>query len=191
MVKIVEQFSAGVKGLPKDPNTGNILNVFEANGTKYYILTGQDAFPVSRFVHYAQLGAQFMAGAEMSNAYLQLQKLDKMLDDVAMQRARFSELNIHVRAQMKELEGLSVARYHTGFYIASLFIVREGEDIAKWTFAEADAKIADWAAEKYTGDDFFVLAAHFLAAYTDKLTNFLSATGAVQSAPQSGSVSTE
>lgn len=179
-VSIVEQFSGGIKGLPRDPNTGKILNVFNANGHKYYILTGKDAFPVSRFVNYAQLSAQFMAGATMTNAYAQLQKTGQMLDDVAMQRGTtFSDIAVHIRAQMKELEGLSEARYHTGFYIASLFIIREGEDITKWTFAEADEKIADWAAEKYSGDDFFGLAAHYLAAFSGILTNFLRVTGDV------------
>lgn len=180
-VSIAEQFSGGVKGLPRNPNTNQILNVFEANGNKYYILTGQDAFPVSRFVHYAQLSAQFMAGATMANAYAQLAKMRQMLDDAAMQRGTtFTDIALHVGAQMKELEGLSEARYHTGFYIASLFIVREGEDISKWSFAEAEEKIGDWAAEKYTGDDFFGLAAHYLAAFSERLTNFLTVTGGVQ-----------
>ena len=191
-VSIVERFSGGVKGLPKNPNTGQILSVFEANGRKYYILTGADAFPVSRFVQYAQLSAQFMAGAEMTNAYAQLVRFDKMLDDVAMQRARFSDLALLVKSQMKELQGISEARYHTGFYLASLFIVREGEDISKWTFAEAEEKIADWSAEKYTGDDFFGLAAHYLAAYTEKLNNFLSvANGGAVAHPTPASESTE
>jgi len=194
MIEVVEKFKGGAKGLPRDPNNGNILNVFTAGEKKFYILTPDDGFPVSRWTHYAKFNTMFMAAADMTNAYARRQKMDQMFEDLALQRngVKLSDIIVANRSEMKEIQGVSEARFETGLYMATLFIVAEGEDVTKWSFAEAEEKIQAWADEGYGAQDFFVLAAHYVAAYMEILTNYLNvAAGPVAASTPSGTESTE
>lgn len=184
MIEIVEKFNQGAKKLPRNPDTGNYLNVFEAKGKKFYILTGDDMFPVSRWTNYARFNTMFMAAADMTNAYARRQKMDQMFEDLAMQRngVKISDIILANRSEMKELLGMSEARVETGLYMATLFIVAEGEDITKWSFSQAEEKVQLWADEGYGAEDFFVLAAHCVAAYMEILTNYLTVAARTQEA---------
>lgn len=53
--------------------------------------------------------------------------------------------------------------------ICSLFISREGENLATWDEADARLKIADWEAEGYAMRDFFALALDLQRAYNNLL----------------------
>lgn len=187
MIEVVEKFKGGAKQLPRDPNTGKILNVFEAGGKKFYILTGDDAFPISRWTQWGQFNYMFMAAADFTNAYGKRRDQDKMFDDLAMQRnnVRLSDIIVANQAEMKEIQKMSEARFDALLYIATLFIVGENEDITKWSFPQSDEKIKIWADEGYGEADFLALAAHYAAAYMEKRTAYLNtiAGGVVVSTP--------
>jgi hypothetical protein len=170
MIEVVEKFAGGAKDLPRHPETGGILNVFQANGNKYYILTPQDAFPVSRFGWFSKFAMQFMANADFTNAYQRRVKMRELLNDFAARRSEYTDLVLANEAEAEEVRKMSEMRYTPALYMATLFIYREGEDAAMWTMAQAEEKIEDWAAEGLGINDFFTLSGVFVAAYSDLLT---------------------
>lgn len=49
-------------------------------------------------------------------------------------------------------------QYDLSDYIASIFIIRDDEDLTGWKRSFAEEKIADWDANKYDRNDFFFLS---------------------------------
>lgn len=169
MIHIVEKFAGGAKELPRHPETGGILNVFHANGNKYYILTPEDPFPVSRFGWFSKFSMQFMANADFTNAYQRRIKTRELLNAYAEREVKYTDLVLANEAEAEEIKKMSEMRYTPGLYMATLFIYRDGEDAAVWTMAQAEEKIEDWAAEGLGMNDFFLMSGSFVTAYTDLL----------------------
>ena len=61
-------------------------------------------------------------------------------------------------ASLHVTKGELTSRYPSAYYICTLFITRENEDLSKWDFELADKKIDDWVAENIRAVDFFGLA---------------------------------
>ncbi|MDB4433154.1 hypothetical protein N9166_00260 [bacterium] len=59
---------------------------------------------------------------------------------------------------LDSFKGELTSRYPAAYYICTLFIIREGEDLNSWNFEAADEKINDWVKENYRAVDFFGLA---------------------------------
>jgi hypothetical protein len=59
---------------------------------------------------------------------------------------------------LDSFKGEFTSRYPAAYYICTLFIIREGEDLNAWSFDQADEKINDWTAENIRAVDFFGLA---------------------------------
>ena len=53
-------------------------------------------------------------------------------------------------------------RSHPALLLCSLFIVTDDEDLTAWNEKDQKAKIADWNAEGYDVNDFFVLASNLV-----------------------------
>lgn len=168
MIKVVEEFK-GSKPLPKD-ESGLILNVFHANGTKYYILQESDSFPISRWEVYSRLTSQFLSGMDFNSMYGTLDKIEKMCSSLVTDKSvSFTDIIISLRAAKDNTRALSSARFDSALYLATLFVLAEGEDITTWSIAQADEKLTNWAMEGYGVADFFALAAHYCAAYHTQL----------------------
>lgn len=168
IVHVVEHIT-GSKRLPTHKVTGGILNVFEANGNKYYILGEEDAFPIERWGLYGAWTAQFLSGMSFQSMYNTVSKIRQMLDKYVEREIQFSEITLQAKASEEELIKTTEMRYDSGLYIATLFILKEGEDINVWTKAQADEKIMDWGKEGFGVGDFLSLAAHYAVAYQNAL----------------------
>lgn len=185
MIEVVEKFAGGAKELPRHPETGGILNVFHANGNKYFMLTPQDPFPIVRYGWFSKFAMQFMANADFTNAYQRRVKFDGLLTDYVERRAQYKDLILANEAEKEEILKMSEMRYVPSLYMATLFIYREGEDMGGWTMAEAEQKIDDWAAEGFGINDFFSVSAHFVEAYNDQLmTLWVDVAGRAKAATQ-------
>lgn len=145
------------------------MNTFFANGNRYYILTDNDAFPIARWTLYGKFTQMYLSGQEFQSMYNQFDLIEKDLDAYTKGKGGFTDVAVRVRAAKEHLKEFSKTRYDAGLYIATLFIVRDGENINEWKQAEADDKIQDWATEGYRVMDFLELAGKMLLAYQDAL----------------------
>lgn len=164
----------GTKPLPRTAE-GNLINIFPANGKKYYILADGDAFPIGRWMLWGKFTQQYLSGQDFQTMYNQLDTTERLLDGYTRGKTTFSDIVLHVRAGKEALKSLSAVRFDTGLYLATLFIVGEGENINEWTQAQADEKISDWQAEGYGATDFFDLSARMVIAYLAALKKLAEA----------------
>ena len=183
-VAIVEKFAGFAKSLPRHEETGLIQNFFHANEKKYYIITENDSFPLSRWGYFRKFAFQFMASVDFSGAYNNWAKMLQLCDEFAVSKSGYTELILHCRSAMEKTKELSEMRYDAALYIATLFIIREDESILEWSQAQADEKIEDWIKEGYGIEDFFLWSANFLDSYLNQLTLLIEqmATGVAEKA---------
>ena len=59
---------------------------------------------------------------------------------------------------LDSFKGELTSRYPAAYYICTLFIIKEGEDLSKWNFESADEKINDWTEANLKAVDFLGLA---------------------------------
>lgn len=134
-------------------------NSFEANGRKYLI---HDSLTIERFEKFEQLQAQVSWGIEFQEIFDNLDKLIKHLDKVEFVKASVLATNM-LHGVARNVEG----RVNPVFLLCSLFLCREGEDLATWNTTDALEKVADWRAEGIAVEDFFALAYSSVKGFTD------------------------
>lgn len=159
-----EFFKEDCKKLPKK-DSGGFAPYFEANGRKYKIRSASEGIPIKRWTAYEKLNLMFGYNATIDKLYQNQQLTKGMLNDILLQRAESSYSVIDViQHQDSILAGLidfSKARVNKAFYLCTIFIVQEGEDIHNWDSDLAEQKIDDWIKEGFDSTDFFLLARIF------------------------------
>lgn len=146
-----------IKRLPRNED-GSISNKFPANGQKYTIRTAEDGIGVFRFSKLNQFGV--IVGGNITFAeYLEflsdISELQLIDEPAKVIKARTIE---KCALQKQKVQQFDQSRYEAALYMATIFIVREGEDLSTWNQTLAKQKIDDWNKEGYHEDDFFVLA---------------------------------
>jgi hypothetical protein len=135
---------------------------FTANGRKYRRRTADDGIGIYRFTVLHKLASQAQLGMNVAQVLDVLSKVKAGIWSCVTDGKNSTTHFFRSVAMMEELDkairGEVKHDYNIGFYIAAVFIVREGEDIAKWVQEEQQAKIDDWNAEGYDARDFFALA---------------------------------
>jgi len=154
----------GLINQPKSLFDGDkLLKEFEANGTKYYIMPPEKVFNIDRQVAYYNIEMAFAMCQTPTSIKLRFNEvyhtiirllqatgddwvklMDKLLKDCINNNESF--------------KGELTSRYPAAYYICSLFIIKEGEDLGLWDFELANEKIDDWCKENYRAVDFFALA---------------------------------
>jgi hypothetical protein len=142
---------------------GKFQTEFMANGTKYIVLPADKVFNIDRQVAYNNIETAFALNQTPTrvkerftitwNTVIRLMQttgddwqknMDKLLRDC---------MN-----NLDSFKGELTSRYPAAYYICTLFIIREGEDLSTWSFELADEKIDDWVKENLNAVDFFGLA---------------------------------
>ncbi len=167
--KVQEQFNKTMEKLgainaPKSLiESGKFKTEFTANGVKYIVMPADKVFNIDRQVAYNNIETAFALNQTPTsikerftitwNTVIRLMKATG--DDWQ------KNMNTLLRDCMNNLDsfkGELTSRYPAAYYICTLFIIREGEDLSKWTFELADEKIDDWVKENLNAVDFFGLA---------------------------------
>lgn len=150
--------AADIKDLPR-MSDGKICPTFVANGNRYTILDAEDGLGIHRYNEMQKrlILAQF-GFTTFLEAYNYIESESKKIMTIQGEGATkigVANLVNHLKRSISEVDN---ARFNQVLYLCSLFVVGEGEDTTRFSIAEADKKIEDWASENYNAWDFFAIA---------------------------------
>tara|TARA_R110002096_G_scaffold135829_5_gene287918 strand:- start:283 stop:837 length:555 start_codon:yes stop_codon:yes gene_type:complete len=142
---------------------GKFESEFTANGTKYIAMPPDKVFNIDRQVAYHNIETAFALNQTPTNIK---ERFTKMWDTVIrLMGAKGDDWQSNMDTMLRDcmnnmdsFKGELTSRYPAAYYICTLFIIREGEDLSHWDFETADTKIDDWVKENIASVDFFGLA---------------------------------
>lgn len=144
-------------------------NEFQANGTKYII---KNTLTLKRFIEFEKLQNHFGFGLSFKQMY------NRLNDAIEYANKGKGVEAWNIIFNLKEgIADRIHERTHPALLIASLFIVTEDEDFAKWEEDEQKKKFDDWNTEGIDVNDFFHLSVNlvrdFIPAYEEIIENTL------------------
>jgi len=146
----------GLKPLPVDER-GRVTD-FVANGIKYLVRQPGEPLGIARWGIFEDLSISLGLGRSFKDIVADLDQIEKLIAEDGefwkQRRDAILLLNSLKRAILEKSE----ERFSIAFYICTLFIVREGEDLKAWDETTANDKIKDWTKEGYFAEDFFFFA---------------------------------
>lgn len=138
----------------------NILHrdSFTANGQKYII---HESLAMTRFEKFEELEPEVAYGMAADNLFDNLLKVYDFLNE---QRPADASVAVHnmLNGIKRNLEG----REHPVLQICSLYIAREGENLATYDAKLNAEKIEDWRQEGIDYQNFFLLAFNLARGFT-------------------------
>ena len=142
---------------------GKFLDEFTANGTKYFVMPADKVFNIDRQVAYHNIETAFALNQTPTAIKSRFVKTWNTVIRLMQATGEDWQKNMDnlLRDCMNNLDsfkGELTSRYPAAYYICSLFIIKEGEDLNTWDFDLANAKIDDWCKENLKAVDFFGLA---------------------------------
>lgn len=143
-----------------DPETGIWASQFTANGNKYYIRSVEDGLGFKRYTQLKKMLSVVGFNATYSEQLGVLARMTEAANSLVTKAPRLNEL-FHEIANMQKAIELSEREWDFSMYAATLFIVRNGEDLSTWDEALANEKISDWHAEGLYEMDFFFLVMYW------------------------------
>lgn len=142
---------------------GEYKKDFEANGVKYSILPADKVFNIGRQTAFYNIDTAFSLNqtptsikqrfSEMWHTIIRLMSVKGAEHSKLMEKLVTDAMN-----NDKSFKGELTNRYPAAYYLCTLFIIREGEDLQEWNFEAANKKIDDWVAANIRAVDFFGLA---------------------------------
>lgn len=154
-------------GIINQPKTlfkdGKIPTEFEANGTKYIIVPMEQAFNFERQIAYQNFEIAFALNQtpqEIANRFVkQYHNQIRLMQATGDNWTKLQDENLRdCLNSVDSIKGEHTKRLSAAYYMCSLFIIREGEDLSKWSWEDAYKKIEDWTEENLNPFDFFTLA---------------------------------
>jgi hypothetical protein len=133
-------------------------NSFEANGKKYLI---HGSLSVKRFEEFEKLQVQVGFGADFQSLYSTLEKAY-----ANMNQMKVMDAGVLIHNTLQGVSRKTDGRSHPVMLLCTLFIAREGENLAEWTETDAVEKIDDWKKEGIDVSFFFSLANSLVPAFT-------------------------
>lgn len=139
-----------------DPNTGKWKTPFMANGKKYYIRSVREGLGLVRYKQMRMMLSVVGFNATYADQLQALNRMIKAANTLVTKEPRLDNLFLEIE-NMKQAIQNADKEWDFSLYAATLFIVRDGEDINTWNENLANEKIADWHAEGLHEFDFFTL----------------------------------
>lgn len=150
--------------LVKDPTTGWYLP-FVANGNKYIVLKPDAIIGILRYSVMERLGILAGTGKNFVELMAVIDAIEKEAgSDKPIHEARKNIL-LTTHSLKKAVIDVKESRYPSGLFLATLFIVREGEDLSKFDEDIAQEKMKDWEAENGNMKSFFLLGMSGIKGY--------------------------
>ena len=148
------------KSLLKD---GKFQSKFTANGTNYIAMPPDKVFNIDRQVAYHNIETAFALNQTPTSIKERVSKMWETVIRLMGAKGEDWQKNMDTMLRdcmnnMDSFKGELTSRYPMAYYICTLFIIREGEDLSTWNFEMADEKIDDWVKENIASVDFFGLA---------------------------------
>lgn len=138
---------------------GEVTSVFKGKSGKVYRINNQ--LNITRYSAFQKLSLQFGYGVSFQNFYNRIDGVIQMVNDIGAGKGRYIDLALELDSLQKSALDSSTSDFDMGFYLASLYIVSDSEDLTTWDTDSATEKIKDWV--EYDSQDFFTLNEHFVA----------------------------
>lgn len=139
-----------------DPETGKWKTPFMANGVKYHIRSVKEGLGFIRYKQMRQMLSVVGFNATYAEQIQALQRMIKAANTLVTKEPKLDQLFLEIE-NMKQAVQKADKEWDYSLYAATLFILREGEDVNTWSEAIANEKLSDWQAEGLHEFDFFTL----------------------------------
>ena len=142
---------------------GKFKKEFTANGVKYIVCPPDKIFNIDRQIAYHNIETAFSLNqtpTAIKQRFVNLwETIIRLMKATGVDwQKNMNDLLRDCMNNLDSFKGEFTSRYPAAYYICTLFIIREGEDLNGWSFDQADEKINDWTAENIRAVDFFGLA---------------------------------
>jgi hypothetical protein len=154
----------GILNRPKSLfDNGKIKTEFEANGTKYAILPMDKVFNFGRQLAYQNFELAFALNQtpqEIADRFVkQYENQIRLMQATGSDWVKMQDENLRdCLNSVDSMKGEHSRRLPSAYFICSLFICKEGEDLSQWSWDDALEKVDDWTKENLNPWDFFTLA---------------------------------
>ncbi len=156
-----------LKHLPKD-EAGNFKRNFTANGKNYTIRTRAEGIGIYRTSQFLKMELLVGAGMDQPQLVAALKDVQAEVNKFGNGKGDFLQTALMLKALLDQVYAINKSRFAINFFFCSLFIVRDDEDLTKWTLEDQEEKISDWNAE-YNENDFLELGESMLTSFAGTL----------------------
>ena len=145
---------------------GKMPSTFEANGVKYVIAPPEKVFNLNRKAFFDTLEIAFALNRtpqQIANSFVTLYSNQLSLSSNTAPNDWINLQDKNLRDCMNCMDSMKDDDYNRlpkAYFLCSLFIIREGEDLSTWSPKLAHEKIEDWTKENINPYDFFAIALH-------------------------------
>lgn len=144
---------------------------FVANGHRYTIRKPGEAFTIERWNAYEKLSILYRFKNTPESVKEALQECHKTLNSLVIGANPQKTVLDVVYTLTSIIDAINERKSSASYYlqICTLFIVRDGENLAEWNEGMAEEKINDWQSEGLLMQDFFGLAVRSLNELASEL----------------------
>ena len=165
-----DNFNEVVKkyGLQNQPKRlvvdGKFKKEFTANGKKYIVFPPEMVFNFDKQIAFQNIGVAFRTFNTPYEMFDTITKIHDYIMGLMVEKGEDHKKQMHklVTTAANAIESFKQTNdklYPPGLFMCTLFILREGEDMANpWSWESALEKINDWSIENLSFYDFFTLA---------------------------------
>lgn len=141
-----QQATTQLKRIPRDEK-GNYAREFVSNGVRYIIRTQEEGIGIERYCRLLNMSSVWGFQADLGSQIGAWSKATKAVDSALIGKGSFGEYFAIAQSAVDGLNRTGETNYTYAFWVACLFVVREGEDMTTFVEADQQTKIADWAKE--------------------------------------------
>ena len=142
-----------MKKLPRDEK-GNYARKIPANGNTYIIRSQEEGIGINRYCRLLNMSSVWGLQADFGSQLGAWKKAVDSIDRAINGKGSYGDFYGIAKSAVDGVNRAGQTNYTYAFWVACLFVVREGEDMTKFVEAEQVAKIEDWANEGYHEQEF-------------------------------------
>ena len=155
----------GLRMLPREPgNPNKFMPQFKTEAHTYQII-GDMGIGFERYTLFQKLSLKRGFGRDFAQIYEALEKIKLgIAGETTVARLRADSI-VSITALQDSVADFGNEQFDAALWLCTLFVLREGEDVASYSEAVAEEKIKDWAAYGYSELDFFFLSGNMVPNY--------------------------
>lgn len=154
-----------IRNLEKDA-AGNLLP-FKTSKHAYNPIKVGAPIGIRRWTEYEKLRIVLGTGKTFSTLLEVIQSVELLLaSDKPLPEIRLEAI-LTLNSLRRGLVDLSQSRFNQAFYLATIFIIREGDDPLNWSLELAERYIEDWASEGISEHDLFFFALNTVTGFRE------------------------
>lgn len=155
----------GLCRLPRDPRDENqFLPTFRTDGHTYHIIGG-DGIGIERYTEFQKFSVQRGFARSFADINKELERLRLFIGGERDVAKLVNESILSLSALQDGIASFSREQYDASLWLATLFVLRDGEDVKTYSEQLGREKIEDWKAYGYSEVDFFFLTGQQVGGY--------------------------